>query len=266
MTLYEDNLFKGAAEYYSRYRPMYPTSLVRALVKKFELDGQGKMLDLGCGPGRLAIRFSDWFEEIVGIDKEPEMIEEAKRISNEARVENTRWFTGDIEEYKGQSDDRLRLITMAKSFHWMDRKVTLDTLYLLVTDGGGVAIIDDYSPDKELLPWQQKVEEVRKHWYGEERKAGNTTYSHPSVSHQEIVADSQFEMEIHQLPAHEHIWTIESIIGNLYSTSYGAKRFLGKRAEPFETHLREELLAIDSSGVFKEDIEIKVILGLKRGN
>lgn len=265
MTNYGEDLFKGTAEYYSRYRAMYPAFLIRLLVKKFALDGQGKMLDLGCGPGRLAIRFSDWFEEIVGIDKEPDMVEEAKRISKEARVESIRWFNGDIEEFKGQSNDRFRLVTMAKSFHWIDRKATLDTLFPLITNGGGVAIIDDYSPNKELLPWQKKVEEVRKHWYGEERKAGNTTYSHPSISHQEIVDESKFKTEVYRLPPHEQQWTVESIIGNLYSTSYGSKRFLGESAESFEAHLREELLTLDNTGIYKENIEVNVIIGLKDG-
>ncbi len=63
MTDYGDELFKDTAWYYSRYRPIYPASLIRYLIDKFSLDGNGRMLDLGCGTGQLAFRFADWFEE-----------------------------------------------------------------------------------------------------------------------------------------------------------------------------------------------------------
>ncbi len=42
---------KGTAWYYSRYRPLYSSALIRYLRFKFSLDGNGNMLDLGCGDG-----------------------------------------------------------------------------------------------------------------------------------------------------------------------------------------------------------------------
>ncbi|MFJ8064597.1 class I SAM-dependent methyltransferase [Psychrobacillus sp. NPDC096426] len=264
MSAYGKDLFKGTANYYSRYRPMYPASLIRFLIEKFSLDGSGQMLDLGCGTGQLAFRFSDWFEGIVGIDTEPEMIKEAIRLSKEIRVENVRWFNGDIDTYKdNSSDETFRLVTIAKAFHWMDREKVLETLYEMVAYGGGIAIIDTYSSNKELLPWKEKVEEVVRHWYGNERRAGNSTYSHPTISHQTIIANSKFDLEIHEIPTYEQVWTLDTIMGNLYSTSYGTKRFLGENVQSFEKHLKEELLALDNTGIYKEPINVSVKLALK---
>ncbi|SFM67718.1 Methyltransferase domain-containing protein [Psychrobacillus psychrodurans] len=260
---YGDNLFKGTAWYYSRYRPLYSSALIRYLRFKFSLDGNGNMLDLGCGDGRLSLRFSDWFEQVVGLDSEPEMIQEAERISKEIRGKNTEWLIGDVEEYKRNNNMTFRLVTIAKAFHWMDRPRVLDSLYEMIVDGGGIAIIDNYSPNEVLLPWQQTVQEVVKQWYGNERRAGNITYSHPTVSHEEIISRSKFELEIHQLPSYEQIWTLDSIIGNHYSTSFGAKRFLGEKVDLFEEHLKDELLTIDNNGVFKEQINTSVKLALK---
>ena len=101
---YGEDLFKGTAWYYSQYRPLYPASLIRYLISKFSLDGKGHMLDLGCGTGRLSFRFSDWFEEIVGVDTEREMIQEAIRLSREIRVENIEWLNGDLEKYNSNSE------------------------------------------------------------------------------------------------------------------------------------------------------------------
>lgn len=265
MKSYGQDLFKGAAKYYSKYRPLYPASLIRFLVKRFSLDGNGKMLDLGCGTGQLALRFSDWFEQIVGIDLDLEMIQEAKRLTTELRAENMNWFNGDIDSYRENYKEPFRLVTIAKAFHWMDRTVLHETLYDMVSLNGGVAIIDNYSPNKEILPWQKKVNEVVKQWYGEERRAGNTTYSHPTISHQEVIEKSPFDLEVYQMPTYDQIWTVDSIIGNIYSTSYGSKRFLGERAQLFEDHLREELLAVNETGIFKEKIETSVKLAIKNG-
>lgn len=263
MDRYGEELFKGSAKYYSRYRPLYPASLIRFLIGRFALDGTGRMLDLGCGTGQLALRFSDWFEQIVGIDTEPEMIDEAKRLSAEIRSENIEWYIGDIKSYRTEDKNPFRFAVIAKAFHWMDRAMVLEILYDMVSSGGGIAIIDHYSPNKKVLPWQKKVDEVVKYWYGEERRAGNTTYSHPTISHQKIIEHSKFDLEVHQLPAHEKIWTIDMIIGNIYSTSYGNKRFLGDHACLFEEQLREELLALNDAGIFKERIETSVKLALK---
>lgn len=263
MNDYGEELFKGTATYYSRYRPIYPATLIRFLINRFSLNGDGRLLDLGCGTGQLTSRFSDWFEEIVGIDTEQEMINEAKRISVETRVENIEWIVGELDTFKQQVDKTFKLVTIAKAFHWMNREKVLDTLYEIVEHGGGIAIIDSYSPNQDPLPWQKKVSEVVKQWYGPERRAGRTTYSHPTLSHQEIVESSKFELEKHNLPSYEQLWTFDSILGNLYSTSYGNKRFLGENVSSFENHLREELLNIDETGIFREKIQVKIILALK---
>lgn len=65
------------------------------------------MLDLGCGTGQLAFRFSDWFEKIMGIDTEPEMIQEAIRLEKEYRLENLEWFNGDLESFKKKFNNHL---------------------------------------------------------------------------------------------------------------------------------------------------------------
>ncbi|WP_391115830.1 class I SAM-dependent methyltransferase [Psychrobacillus sp. L3] len=263
MVHYGKDLFKGTSLYYSRYRPIYPSSLVRFLITRFNLDGSGQMLDLGSGDGRLALRFSDWFEKIVGVDMEPEMIQLAQNLSKEYRVENTEWFIGDIEKYKCQSNDEFRFVTIAKAFHWMDRQAVLDRLYEMISNGGGIAIIDNFSPNGVLLPWQKKVKDVVNHWYGNERRAGNTIYSHPEITHQEIIANSKFDLEVHQILPYKQYWTIDSIIGNHYSTSFGSKRFLGENVNMFEEHLKEELLAINPTGVFTEEMNISIKLALK---
>lgn len=41
-------------------------------------------------------------------------------------------------------------------------------------------------------------------------------------------------LEIQKIPTYEQMWTLESIIGTIYSTSYGAIRFLRDNLKSFE--------------------------------
>ncbi|PFG13733.1 hypothetical protein [Bacillus sp. es.036] len=63
--MYKD-LFKGAAPYYSKYRPLYSEKVIQYLTSTFHLNGKGTLLDVGCGPGQMAIRISESFENVIG--------------------------------------------------------------------------------------------------------------------------------------------------------------------------------------------------------
>jgi len=142
---YDLTIYEGTAWYYSRYRPKYPPSMVKILREHFRLDGTGRLLDLGCGPGPVAIALAHLFEEVVAMDPDDAMRAESERIAGERGIGNIDWRFGgskDLSPGLGQ----FRLVTMGNSFHWMDRARTLDALYELVTDGGGIAVVGEGAP------------------------------------------------------------------------------------------------------------------------
>jgi SAM-dependent methyltransferase len=47
------DLYQGTAEYYDRYRLPYPQALIEDLIARTGVCGQGRLLDLACGTGRL---------------------------------------------------------------------------------------------------------------------------------------------------------------------------------------------------------------------
>ncbi|NOU74997.1 methyltransferase domain-containing protein [Paenibacillus sp. LMG 31458] len=260
---YGADLFKGTAWYYSRYRPIYPSSLLRFLVNKFSLNGEGRLLDLGCGTGQLTLKFNDWFQEIIGVDTEPEMLNEALHLSNVNRVDNACWLQGRAEE-RSSDWGSFRLMLIAKAFHWMDRESILEILYNSSDDNGGIAIIDYNNEKYEPLHWKLKVAEIVKVWLGDERRAGNSTYTPPKERFEDTITKSRFrDVERNVLPSYSYNWTVDTILGNLYSTSYASKRFFGENLEKFENDLKSALLDIDSSGVFTEELSVSVITAFK---
>src|SRR6185437_7014130 len=73
---YDPTIYEGAAAHYRRGRPAYSPQLEAVLAEELGLDGRGRLLDVGCGPGILTLRLAGMFEEAVGLDPDPAMLEE----------------------------------------------------------------------------------------------------------------------------------------------------------------------------------------------
>jgi cyclopropane fatty-acyl-phospholipid synthase-like methyltransferase len=69
-----DDVFSGTAKYHSKYRAQYPQQLFNGILKKFELSGKERLLDLGCGSGELAIPRAPYFEKVLALDPDKEML------------------------------------------------------------------------------------------------------------------------------------------------------------------------------------------------
>ncbi|MFE3226182.1 class I SAM-dependent methyltransferase [Nocardia sp. NPDC059228] len=77
-----------------RTRSRKPAENFDDLVERFHLDGTGRLLDLGCGTGQLAIPLAAHVAEAVGMDPETETLVEAARCARAAGVTNVIWEQG----------------------------------------------------------------------------------------------------------------------------------------------------------------------------
>lgn len=55
---WDSSLYAGSAEHYERGRLPYPSQLAPVLADAMSLDGRGRLLDVGCGPGIVALRLA----------------------------------------------------------------------------------------------------------------------------------------------------------------------------------------------------------------
>jgi len=72
-------LYSSSAAYYVQGRVSYSQELVDAFVAELGLDGQGRLLDVGCGPGSLTLLLAPWFEHATGLDADAGMLAEGAR-------------------------------------------------------------------------------------------------------------------------------------------------------------------------------------------
>jgi SAM-dependent methyltransferase len=157
-TLIGLNRFHTAAPHYLQGRPAYAPLLIRHVALLCGLEPSHRVLDLGCGPGPLAIAFAPYAGEVVAIDPEPEMLrlaaEEAARAGAAIRV--IAGSSADLGPHLG----RFRLVVMGRSFHWMDRADTLARLDAMIDREGAVVLFGDRHPELPENGWALAYREV----------------------------------------------------------------------------------------------------------
>jgi SAM-dependent methyltransferase len=255
--------FTGTAWHYARYRPGYPDVFFTDLVAQFHLDGTGRLLDLGCGTGQLTLRLADHVAAAVGVDPEPEMLAEAAGQAQAARITNVAWAHGssaDLPVDLGRFD----LVTMGRSFHWMDREHVLTALDGMVDDHGGLVIANDSCLVRSATIWQQAIEGVQQRFLPPDWQASVQDLPDGREPHEEILARSAFRCVQQRAYQFTRTWTIEQAIGYLYSTSMPLRRLLGDRRPTFEQEVTDTLLAIDPAGRFTEPVTLEVLTANKQ--
>jgi ubiquinone/menaquinone biosynthesis C-methylase UbiE len=260
------NIFAGTAWYYARYRPSYPDEVIHLLVARFGLDKKSRLLDLGCGTGQVVLKLAPYVAEVVAVDPQEEMLREGKTASR--GINNIKWFKGDsggLPDMAGQIG-MVNLTVIARAFHWMNREQTLHDLFKITVPGGGVAVISDSGPyDRAMIPWKETIQQTVKKWLGEARKAGTEgTFSHPQKRFETYLKESEFGNYEEATCTIERSWSIDEIIGYMYSTSLASPPVLGDKNDAFEADLRERLMKIEPAGRFKEPVEIVVNMVWKK--
>ena len=117
---WDETLFLGSAPYYLQGRPPYAPSLAATLSETLPLDGRQRVLDVGCGPGVLALELAPYVAEVVGIDPDAGMLAEAQRRAEELGITNASWLQLRAEEIP-ETLGPFWAVTFGQSFHWVDQ-------------------------------------------------------------------------------------------------------------------------------------------------
>jgi SAM-dependent methyltransferase len=234
-----NRLFRTAAPYYARFRPAYPPELIVRLVDAAGLTEDSRVLDLGCGPGTVAIPLAAYAGEVVAVDVEPEMIAELRR-SAPANVTVVEGRAEEIDETWGS----FRLATAGRAFHWFDAELVLDRLTAL-------------TPAVALLADDMGRSEVRRHVLRlAEQLIGGPSIERPKFRYAELLAASAFSDVETLSVAVERTWTADELIGLILSTSVGSPERLGDRRPEFEERVRQEL-----PGEYRESVRVDAVVG-----
>ncbi len=248
--------FAGTADYYVRYRVPYPSTLLNDLISRAGITGSGTLLDLACGPGRVCLRLAKSFARVCAIDLEQEMIEAGRKEAARLHIENIDWIVGRAEDLHACAG-AFELITIGAAFHRLDQqRIALQALGWL-EPGGHIATLGElFGILHGDEPWQRVVAHVAERWTG---RAYESALVSPEASgaggppqYERVLHEAGFESFRSYPITERHEWTIDEIIGNLFSLSVCSKNILGANADAFAADVRTALLAHDPHGRYVE--------------
>jgi SAM-dependent methyltransferase len=246
--------FRSTVAYYVAGRLRYPAPLVAAVAGALALDGESRLLDLGCGPGFLAIAFAPHVGEVVAMDPEPTMLAAARAAAAGA--------AGRVSFVLGGSQDlapslgRFSLVTMGRSFHWMDRERTLATLDTMVEPAGGVALFSDRHPDDAANAWHKAWRAVR------DRYAESDPRAH-ARDHEAVLRRSPFAAVRRLTERFERRSSVDELVARALSLSTTSPEQLGAARPAFEAALRDALAPFTVDGAVSESVEAEALLATR---
>ncbi|TDC02182.1 class I SAM-dependent methyltransferase [Nonomuraea longispora] len=246
------DLFGGAAPYYAKYRAGHGDPAIEHLAMTFGDDGT--VLDLGCGPGTVAIPLARRVRDVLAVDPDAEMLAEGRRLA--ARAGNIRWLSGDSTRL-GELP-AFDHVVMGRSFHWMDRRAVLLELDELLPAHGVVALVGPSRAGEEL-PWEPAMRRVRDA-FGVNTFTATSSYQATGEHHDDVLAASPFSELDATLYEYRQVYDVEAVIGLQLSYSYTAPARLGERVGAFTEAARRALLAHNPLGTWEQVTVTEVLI------
>jgi ubiquinone/menaquinone biosynthesis C-methylase UbiE len=249
--------FKSTVAYYQRYRLDYPDRLIGRVADLAGLQAGDPVLDLGAGTGMLAVGFAKLGMAVTAMDPEPGMLAVCEEAAGAAGVT--------ISLRLGSSHDLtpsmgpFRLVTMGRSFHWMDRPATLRMLEQIVTQDGGVALFHDAHPPVAENSWFKVLCAVQDKFgrseelHVKERRGGHRRYE-PFLFASQFSQLDGLSVTVRQTLA------VDDLVGRAFSMSTSSRAKLGDRAEEFANALSAALRELSPDGTFVEVAELVALL------
>jgi SAM-dependent methyltransferase len=213
--------FAGTAECYARYRPPYPRALLDDLLTRAGVSGEGRLLDLACGPGRIATPLAASFAEVWAVDLEPEMIAEGRVIAERQGLTNITWVIGKAEDLEAESAS-FELIVIGEAFHRLDQPLVAAKALTWLGPGCCIATMGCHGIMSGTEPWQRTVAETVCRWTegGSGGDPADAKLARGPEHCERVLRDAGFVDVASYSFVQPHDWTIESYLGYLYSTSF----------------------------------------------
>jgi ubiquinone/menaquinone biosynthesis C-methylase UbiE len=252
---FDPRRFRTAAASYLEGRPAYPPRLFRRIAELADLGPSHRVLDLGCGPGQVALGLAPFVGEVVAVDPEPEMLKLARRQAEAAglAIELVRGSSYDL----GPAFGSFRLVAMGRSFHWMDRVEVLRRLDAMIEPGGAVVLLHDDHPESPENAWHATYRAILAR-YADDDVAKRVRSGWDA--HATVLTASPFR-SLKRIRAFERSRvTLDALVLRTRSMSSVARSRIGARADDLAAEVRAAMAPFAPDGSLPELIAATALI------
>lgn len=214
------------------YRPPYPQQIYDLIVS--QSPGRGRILDLGCGHGKIARPMSQHFCSVTAVDPSANMIALGKSLEF-GTAANLEWIESYAETapLTGQYDT----VVAALSIHWMDHELLFAKLSKHLKKRHLFAIIEGDGAHKP--PWESDWQTFLAKWVP--KLTGKPLHTDKDRSFFENYLDYVDANETHQVVSDPIHQSIADFILCEHSRDTFTISKLGSDLKNFDSELRELL-------------------------
>jgi len=235
--------FASTVAYYENARPPYGGAFFAAVARELGLDGGQRLLDVGAGPGLLAIGFAPYCKEVVGLDPEPAMIEAARMAAARAGVAGA-FIEGRFED-KAASLAAFDVVTIGRAIHWLDPDPARMALDRVVKPRGRIVVCHASSVDDGRNPWLGAFNAIRDRWRDDRPRYDRDVFfaGGPFVPRGTISVETATTVPV------------ERLADRILSMSTSSPERLGGEVAVMRSAMREALASYASEGMIQDTVE-----------
>jgi SAM-dependent methyltransferase len=237
--------FATTVAYYEHARPPYGGAFFAEVARRLAFHGDERLLDVGTGPGILAIGFARFCGEIFGVDPEPAMIEAARAAAARAGVA-LRLIEGRLEDLPG-TIGAFDAVTIGRAIHWLDPQPARAALERLVAPQGKILVCRASSVKDGRNPWFETFIAIRRRFGGERAP----------YDHRAFFAAGRFKLQETIAVERADAVPLERFADRLLSLSTSSPERLGDRIPEMRAAMREALAPFAKDGVIAEIVEAR---------
>ena len=236
--------FATTVPLYEEFRTPYPAEFFREVAERLGFSKAHRLIDLGTGPGLLALGFAPYVGRLVGVDPEPAMLVAARQAAARRALDFT-LIEGRAEtlpEDIGSFD----VVTIGRALHWMDRDAMTALLQRIVAPKGKILVCASVSAKHGRNPWLDAYNEARLFW-----SAPGSSLRHGELL-PAVIRDTRFNLMDKITVETAHEVSVNELARRVLTFSTSSPAVLGDRMDAMLRDVEQRLLPFSRDGRLTE--------------
>jgi SAM-dependent methyltransferase len=237
------------------HRSPYAPALYERLLQI--VANRERALDLGCGPGKIALALAPHFREVIAVDPSGPMLEAGCELSDRSNIV-WRKTTAEALEF----DTSVNVITIGAAVHWMNHPVVFPKMAGWLDDEGLIAILSGGGGSGvAAAPWGDSWLTFLKTWLvrlGQEyNRAEFVAAGEAYLNWMDVEGSETFAFVFSQ--------SVNDFISAQHSTATFARAKMGNDlAAEFDDDLRRVLAPVAQDGTLCFEVQSSLVWGKPR--